>query len=453
MTTSATLLSPSPGEVHARDLPSLGTLPAALNGTFLRLGPADPERTRQGAPRGLDGAPWLAGLRLRGGRAEWFTSRRVLTDGACRALGLLPVPGPRRGVSDRANAGVVAHAGRILALGDGGVLPVELAPDLSTRARHDFDGTLPAGFSAHPRRDPVTGELYAVAYSHEAPHVQLVVVGVDGRVARVTPVPGISGAPMMHAFSLTERYAVLYDLPVAFAPPSARASGGAPYRWREGRPARIGLLPRYGGAAARWFEVEPCFVLHPMNAYEARDTVVLDVVRYDRAFDRDPLCPGESPPALWRWTVDLRSGRVREELLDPQGQEYPAVDERYIGGAYRYGFSAAVSCDNRPYGGEALIRHDLAAGRSERHEFGPGHEVGDPVFVPRSPDAPEGDGWIVQVCNRLEERRSDLLIFEALDIEKGPVATVHIPFQLRFGLHGNWANAEDIGLTKDRVAA
>lgn len=438
MTTSATLLSPAPGEVYARDLPSLGVLPAALDGTFLRLGPADPARARPAPARGLDGAPWLAGLRLRGGRAEWFTSRRVLTDCACRELGLLPVPGPRRGVSDRANAGVVAHAGRILALGDGGVLPVELAPDLSTRARHDFDGTLPAGFSAHPRRDPVTGELVAVTYSHEAPHVQLVVVGVDGRVSRVTPVDGVSGAPMMHAFSLTEHFAVLYDLPVAFAPePEARTGGGAPYRWREGRAARVGLLPRQTDGPVRWFEVEPCFVLHPMNAYEARDEVVLDVVRYDRAFDRDPLCPGEAPPALWRWTLDLRSGRVREELLDPHGQEYPAVDERYIGSAYRYGFATAVSCDNRPYGGEALIRHDLVAGRSERHEFGPGREVGDPVFVPRSPDAPEGDGWLLAYV-RDPFGDAEFVVLDTREFTGPPCARVPLPALGPRGFHSAW---------------
>ena len=70
----------------------------------------------------------------------------------------------------------------------------------------------------------------------------------------------------------------------------------------------------------------------------------------------------------------------------------------------------------------------------------------EPYFVPRSADAPEGDGWIVQVCNRLDEARSDLLIFDALDIAKGPLATVHIPIRLRFGLHGNWVNGADIGL-------
>ena len=70
----------------------------------------------------------------------------------------------------------------------------------------------------------------------------------------------------------------------------------------------------------------------------------------------------------------------------------------------------------------------------------------EPCFIPRGRDAPEGDGWIVQVCNRLDEHRSDLLLFDALAIEKGPIATIRVPIQLRFGLHGNFATSQELGL-------
>jgi carotenoid cleavage dioxygenase len=70
----------------------------------------------------------------------------------------------------------------------------------------------------------------------------------------------------------------------------------------------------------------------------------------------------------------------------------------------------------------------------------------EPCFIPRNKDAPEGDGWIVQVCNRLEESGTDLLLFDALDIEKGPVAQIEVPIRLRFGFHGNFATSEELGL-------
>ncbi len=87
-----------------------------------------------------------------------------------------------------------------------------------------------------------------------------------------------------------------------------------------------------------------------------------------------------------------------------------------------------------------LFLKDLATGTEQHWWCGPVSSLQEPCFVARGPDAPEGDGWIVQICNRLEEHRSNLLLFDALEIEKGPIATIHIPIRLRFGLHGNWAD-------------
>lgn len=143
-------------EVTEYGLPVRGQLPAGLDGTLLRiggnpLGPVDPARDHAFA-----GDAMVHGLRLRDGRAEWYRNRWLRTDRVTRALGELPTPGPQSGLCDNTNAGLVRHAGRTLALGDGGALPFRLGDRLETLARHDFDGTLPAGFAAHPIADPLT---------------------------------------------------------------------------------------------------------------------------------------------------------------------------------------------------------------------------------------------------------------------------------------------------------
>jgi carotenoid cleavage dioxygenase len=97
-----------------------------------------------------------------------------------------------------------------------------------------------------------------------------------------------------------------------------------------------------------------------------------------------------------------------------------------------------------------LFHKDLATGAEQHWWCGPLSSLQEPCFIPRGRKAAEGDGWIVQICNRLEEHSSDLLVFEALEIANGPIATLHIPIRLRFGLHGNWAQAEDIGLAAER---
>jgi carotenoid cleavage dioxygenase len=115
-----------------------------------------------------------------------------------------------------------------------------------------------------------------------------------------------------------------------------------------------------------------------------------------------------------------------------------------------------VETEARSAGGmlmNCLFLKDFESGAEQHWWCGPASTLQEPCFVPRSPDGPEGDGWIVQVCNRLDERRSDLLLFDALEIEQGPVATIQVPIRLRFGFHGNFARSEEIGLAAKEFEA
>ena len=347
--------------------------------------------------------------------------------------------GPRHGLSDNCNANLVRHAGRTYAVGDGGVLPFELDAELNTVARCDFDGTLPAGFSAHPETDPVTGEMHAMAYSHDRSHLDYLVVGPDGRVRTAEPI-ATKSTSMMHAFSLTDRHAVIYDLPVVFSPEAAAAGACLPYAWDDGHGARLGVLPHHGADRdVLWMEIDPCYVFHPLNSYEADGRIILDVVRHERVFDRDRLRPAESAPALWRWTLDLRSGTVTEQPLDGRAQEFPRIDERYKGSAHRFGFAAALRPDDpAALAGPGLLRHDLRDRRTEEHLYGPGREAGEAVFVPRTPDAAEGDGWLLTFVYDAATDTSDLIVVDTDDFTGEPVATVHLPVRVPHGFHGSW---------------
>lgn len=436
-------LAPVHEEVTATELSVTGTLPAHLDGRYLRNGPNPVGEVDPATYHWFIGSGMVHGVRLRDGQAEWYRNRWVRSGDVAATLGEEPRPGPvHAGMDFSANTSVVGHAGRTFAIVEAGFRPYELTDELDTVGPCDFDGTLPGGYTAHPKRDPRTGELHAVSYFWGwGNQVQYSVLDLDGKVRHTVDVP-TTGSPMMHDFSLTESHVVLYDLPVTFD--IERVEDGFPYAWNPDYPARVGVMPRDGGADdVRWFDVEPCYVFHPLNAYDDGDRVVLDVVRHPKMFATDHNGPNEGTPLLHRWVVDQPAGKVIEEQLADQGEEFPRVDERIVGRRHRFGYGVGISDggDGSPYTGigitpAALLKHDLVAGTTERRSFGPGTEPGEFVFVPDSDDAAEDAGVLMGYVYDSAEDRSNLVVVDAGSLET--VATVHLPARVPHGFHGNW---------------
>ncbi|MGH3360433.1 MAG: carotenoid oxygenase family protein, partial [Nocardioidaceae bacterium] len=201
----------------------------------------------------------------------------------------------------------------------------------------------------------------------------------------------------------------------------------------------VGVMPREGGSAdVRWFEIEPCYVFHPLNAYDDGPSVVLDVVRHATMFDNDPQGP-PGPDAghatLDRWTVDLDAGKVRQDRLDDRSQEFPRIDERLVGSRHRYGYSMRIAEGSQAAGSE-LLRHDLVTTTTTSRSFGPGTEVGEFVFVPRDADSAEDDGALLGLVYDAATQRSDLAVLDAASLDT--MATVRLPARVPNGFHGNW---------------
>jgi carotenoid cleavage dioxygenase len=210
-----------------------------------------------------------------------------------------------------------------------------------------------------------------------------------------------------------------------------------PYRWDDRHPARIGIFRRDGdGTDVRWVDVEPCYVFHPLNAYEDGEAIVLDVVRHPRMFDAVTIGPAEGPPTLDRWTVDLAAGKVREERIDDRPQEFPRVDDRLVGRRHRYGYSVGFAAAES---GDAVLRHDRVSGERQLRAFGAGMRAGEFTFVPSAPDSAEDDGVLVGYVTDLPADRTDLVVLDAQTL--ADVARVHLPVRVPAGFHGNWIPA------------
>ncbi len=193
------------------------------------------------------------------------------------------------------------------------------------------------------------------------------------------------------------------------------------------------------GADVRWFDVDPCYAFHPLNAYDDGDTVVIDIVRYPKMFDTHRLGPDDGPPLLWRWTVDLTRGTVTEQQRSDVALEFPRVDERLVGRRHRIGWASGIGRDggHNHFGGQ-LLRIDADTGDVRAIETGPGQRSGEWVMVPRDGATAEDDGWLLSYVFDPDSARSQLVVIPADDPEAGPVARVKLPNRVPMGFHGNW---------------
>jgi len=436
--------APVRDELTVTDLPVTGSIPRELSGRYLRNGPnpiVDPDPAMY---HWFTGDGMLHAIELRDGKALSYRNRWTRTDRATEALGETPIAGQPDDVfpggSSPANTHVVAHAGRVLALVEV-CLPTEVTPALDTVGRYDFGGRLRSPMTAHPKIDPVTGEMLFFGYDVMGPPwLRYHVVDGDGTLTRSEDID-IAGPSMIHDFAITEHHVVFFDLPVLFDL-ALVGTQPFPFAWRPEYGARVGVMPRSGGNAdVRWLDVESCYVYHPLNAYDEDDgRVVVDVVRHETMFADDHYGPGDRLPTLDRWTIDLAGGKVVEERLDDHPQELPRVDERVVGRRHRYGYAPSFGLGQAggvQFGG--LLRHDLVAGTTTERRFGEGTSAGEAVFVPSSPDAGEDEGYVLSLVHDAGTDRSDLVIVDATDFTGAERARVHLPQRVPYGFHGWWA--------------
>jgi len=433
--------APVDSELTAFDLDVTGEIPQELEGRWLRNGPNPFGPVESDSYHWFLGDGMIHGVRIRDGKAEWYRNRWVRGRDLAEKLQEEPPQGDSFGDSGFSpNTSVIGHSGMTFALVEAGTSPVALTYDLETIGYDNFGGTLPGAFSAHTKYDPVKKELHAVCYAYPniLDRLQHVVLGPDNRVKKVTDIP-IEGMPMVHDMSITEQYAIIYDLPVCVDLDLAMKGDPFPIAWQNEHQSRIGLLPRDGEASdIIWCEAPRCYVFHPVNAFEVNGgqddkKIIIDLCRYERIFQKDLKGPaGDSPSQLARWTVNTENGTVSEEIVSDLAHEFPAHDPRTVGRKHRYAYTA-VGFDLGP-----TYRTDMETGEVVFHDHGEGRFGGEPVFVPRDGSTSEEDGWVLVCVNDRAGSPAELVILNANDIEEEPVARIHLPQRVPDGFHGAW---------------
>ncbi len=417
-------------EIHSTKLDVHGKIPDALNGTYIRTGPNPGNGP---SPHWFQGDGMVHGIRLRDGQAEWYKNAFIKTD-------ILASGEPRMDPTDMqlgtANTSIHAHNGKILSLMES-AWPWRIDQDLNTVGVENFGGKLTCAMTAHPKVCPVTGELLAFSYfQFEPPYLRYIRIGADGEVKAIEPID-IPNMVMMHDFAITRNYAVFLDLPLVFD--LELLSTGIPFGFKRDAGARIGVMPRNGGNSdVRWFEIEPCYVFHTVNAHEEGQKVILTGSRLKSTMEAASSDYSENG-FLWRWEIDLQTGQVKETQLDDCAADFGRVNDGLVGLPARHGYLMELGGDgssDEPVYGNRLLKYDLETGTRKAHSLGDTVRGGEPVFV--STGDGEDEGYIMTIVHDEATGVSSFVIVDAQDFEGDPVAVVDLPQRVPYGAHGNW---------------
>jgi carotenoid cleavage dioxygenase-like enzyme len=415
-----------------------GSLPRELDGRYVRNG-ANPFTGMSDHPFFGDGM--IHGIRLRDGKAEWYRNRYVQTPFLSNpSLNILDPAVAMDMKSSKANTSVIGHAGKILALEEGH-FPYVLDGGLETVGPTDFGGALAGSFTAHPKICPVTGELLAFGYSAFEPYLRYLRVSADGQLVQTENIT-VTGPTMMHDFNVTRNHVIFMDLPAVFDLEMAMR-GEMPIHWDDNYPARLGVMPRNGtDADVRWFDLNPCYVFHPMNSYEDGDTIVLDVARLSHVWRESMM---DFPmPQFWRWTINTVTGKVTEEQVDDRAGEFPKVADSLVGLKHRFGYMMAVpegySYDDPTSVSGAVLKYDRETGARTEIDFGRGRMPGETVFVPAAGGRNEDDGYLMTFVYDASSDSSEFVVMDAATMSDTPIATVQLP-RIPHGFHGSWISS------------
>jgi carotenoid cleavage dioxygenase len=456
----------------SESLEVIGTIPQDLNGVYLRNG-----HNQIHAPIGkyhpFDGDGMIHGVHFRHGKAT-YRNRFIRTTGflAEQAAGQSLWPGiiePRKAVrrgwgsigamKDNAGTDVKVHAGLALAAMSQCSEPYRLNPLTLETLGPDANwaralGT--RGICSHFQIDEHSNEMMFFNFGEHTPYLNYGVVNGKNELVHYEPIE-LPHAAWPHDLGMSQNYCVIHDLSMFFDPEGLK-KGQHRLKFHRDVPARFGVIPRLGkNSDVKWFEGQPCYILHLANTYEEGDEVVMD-----GAIQTNPVPDLSAMPKkgyarmnallsmdlqetrMHRWRFNLKTGQTREEDLDDECTEFSMINACVKGRPNRYVYNALMKPNWELVG---LKRYDWQTGAAQRWEAPAGCFVSETPFAPRDGSIGEDDGYLVTFVTNLNSRKGECAIFDARDITRGPVCRIILPGHIPMGAHAGWASAAALGMS------
>ena len=449
-----------------------GHLPRELRGTLYRNGPGLFDRGGLRKRSLLDGDGMVQAFRIHD-RGVRFQNRFVQTqkylDESAAGRFLYPTwstqaPGgfwtnflTANQLKSQAGITVAERNGRLYAF-DESNLPYELVPETLETLGQSCLG-LPEGFSiyaSHWKIDPYNGDWlhFGVKYG-SPPLLHITTFDKDGGL-RNHRIVGMPRLVYMHDWIVSERHLIFLFHPAEIAfwgfLLGVRSIADS-LRWKPEKGNLILILEREGDAEPIRLAEDACFMWHSANAYEQGNEVIADFVGYrnpDHFIGPDPFVSalmvghqGEHsfPGEIRRYIIDLDKRRIRQEIREGGGYEWPFVNQQHRCHRYRYVYLARARAGE--FFWSSITRADMETGKTENYDFEERVYCGEPVFVPQPgfrylPLASEEPGWVLTEVYSGLTNKSSLAVFRADRVADGPIALVHLSHHVPFSFHGFW---------------
>ncbi|KAJ0530794.1 putative 9-cis-epoxycarotenoid dioxygenase [Helianthus annuus] len=457
-------------------LPVEGTIPDDIDGVYLRNG-ANPMFEPPSGHHLFDGDGMIYAVKFDNGSASYacrFTETQRLVQeraygkpvfpktigelhghsGIAKLLlfyarGLCGLVDHSQGIGV-ANAGLVYFNNRLLAMSEDD-LPYEVrvteTGDLKTVGRFDFNRQLKSTMIAHPKVDPVSGELFALSYDViKKPYLKYFRFSPDGHKSDDVAI-NLGGPTMVHDFAITENFVVVPDHQVVFKM-SEMITGGSPVVYDKEKVSRFGVLDKYAGddSGIKWFEVPDCFCFHLWNAWEEPETEEVVVIGScmtpaDSIFNESHE---QLKSVLSEIRLNLKTGEsTRQAIISPENDvnlEAGMVNKNLLGRKSKYAYLAIADPWPKVSG---FAKVDLSTGEITKFIYGDEKYGGEPLFLPRETNPKsEDDGHILSFVHDEKTSKSELQIVNAITLQLE--ATVKLPSRVPYGFHGTFVSAKNL---------
>ncbi len=458
---------PLRNELDNPQIKIVGDIPKDFSGIYLRNGP-----NQRFEPLGMyhwfDGDGMIHAAEFREGQV-FYRNRWIRTKGLEYEIeknqsiwpGLMGVPnrnlkdnwGSDLWLKDNSNTDITIHSGKAISTfyqcGDAYIVdPI----NLETKGTLNIKSSGARQMSAHCMTDENNGDLLFFDYSTKPPYMTYGVLDKESKVIHHTQID-LPGARLPHSMAFTRNYSILMDLPMFWDPTLLEKDIHKVTFYPEIQ-SKFGIIKRMAsGNTIKWFEADPCYIYHIINAWEEGDEIVLDVCRMSTPVPKSDIRNKLSGPygsmLAWlkldavyhRYRFNLVTGKTKEESMNDVLSEFPTINNKFLGIKSRYSYHVSLA-DTDVILFSGFLKIDSNTENIQKYNFPEGTYGSEMQFAPRDNSKSEDDGYLITFVTNLLSEKGEIQVFSAEDLSLGPICKIIVPQQIPPGFHSSFVYSE-----------